>query len=165
MRSLRVRPAVVDDIPSIQSVARESWSEVYRWILPSTIQQQALSAWYSDESLKRSIESPASFFFVAEAGQQIIGFAQFVVRSRESAKLGRLYVTPQQQRGGIGSALLRSGIAALRARNVERITVATELENNVGRRFYERSGFSERAQSVADLFGYQLKLVTYERSI
>ena len=52
--------------------------------------------------------------FVAEEEGEVIGFANFSpVRLQNEAELGAIYLLPDQQGKGIGSALLQKGIKAL----------------------------------------------------
>jgi ribosomal protein S18 acetylase RimI-like enzyme len=63
----------------------------------------------------------------------------------QSGSVGRIddcYVEPQFQLRGIGSALLKDGLAWLRARGVTRVDLAVFTANVTGRAFWEKRGFS-----------------------
>jgi GNAT superfamily N-acetyltransferase len=63
----------------------------------------------------------------------------------QSGTVGRIedcYVEPQFQLRGIGSALLKDGLAWLRARGVTRVDLAVSIANANGRAFWEKRGFS-----------------------
>jgi len=62
----------------------------------------------------------------------------------QTGTVGRIddcYVAPQFQLRGIGSALLKDGLAWLRARGVTRVDLAVSIANANGRAFWEKRGF------------------------
>ncbi|MDR4369514.1 GNAT family N-acetyltransferase, partial [Bacillus cereus] len=66
----------------------------------------------SDEKMKYLIKN--THLFVSEEEGEVIGFANFSpVRLQNEAELGVIYLLPDQQGKGIGSALLQIGIKAL----------------------------------------------------
>ena len=75
---------------------------------------------------------------VAEAGGTIVGhilFSPVTVGGRAFVALGPMAVVPEQQRSGVGSALVRAGIDACRARGDAAIFVLGHAE------YYPRFGF------------------------
>lgn len=64
-------------------------------------------------------------------------------RSAESVELTRIYVLPGGQRSGIGARLLGTALAEFADERLKRLTVVVEQENLVGRRFYEKMGFTD----------------------
>ena len=106
-----------------------------------------------------------SSFLVAESRGAVVGFAQFVRRSAESAELTRIYVLPAQQRGGIGTRLLEAGLAECAEECLKRLTVSVERDYRIGRRFYEQSGFGELREHSQDVRGFALDLVEYRHLI
>ena len=95
----------------------------------------------------------------------MLGFAQFVRRSDESAELTRIYVLPAQHNRGLGSRLLEAGLHRLKTMGGRLLTVAVERENAVGRRFYQRQGFAEVGERRVELHGHSLALVEFHRPI
>ena len=80
---------------------------------------------------------------VAAQGEELLGHILFSTlgvevdgRKVKAAALAPLSVAPAQQRKGVGSALVRAGIAALRERGLEAIVVLGHPN------FYPRFGFS-----------------------
>lgn len=148
---MMIRPATLRDIPGIQRVARASWADVYEGIIPREIQARALDAWYRDDLVAQSIESDGARSFVAD-DDGIVGFIQIV-----GSELTRIYVLPGEQRRGIGTQLLN---AALPATGLIRVEV--EHLNERGRRFYERSGFTQVGERAVEMFGHALVVAVYE---
>lgn len=136
-----VRLATSADLDGIQVVARKTWHVTYRGLIPEDVQQRLIGQWYSLEGLRRSLKAEGSWLFVAQVGDEVIGFAQFVVRRDGLGQLMRIYVLPKHQGSGIGSALLEQGVRVLKQRGVNELRVIVERDNMIGRRFYEAKGF------------------------
>jgi len=140
----QVRHAEPADAQAIAAVARETWAETYRGIIPEEIQRAVLPQWYAEERLARAAANPQSAFFVAVSGAgEVVGFAQAGHRQEAGdAELWRFYVLPGHQRKGIGRRLLQACLEALQASGpVFRLFVQVEAENQIGRRAYEALGF------------------------
>lgn len=80
------------------------------------------------------------------AGEPPAGVALLTLRSNvwydtPVAVLDELYVAPSVRGQGIGSALIESCCALLRARGVEWMEINVDGEDRDARRFYERHGF------------------------
>jgi len=146
-----IRAAELRDIPGIQRVARASWADVYEGIIPHDVQARALDTWYGDDLVAQSIESDGARTFVADE-DGVIGFSQIV-----GSELTRIYVLPGEQRRGIGTRLLEAALPA-----AGRIRVEVEHLNVRGRRFYERSGFTQVGERAVDVFGHPLVISVYE---
>ena len=160
-----IRRAEMTDLAKVEAIARATWDVAYAGIIPDEVQRRLLDSWYSPESLSRALAVRESSFYVAESNGDVIGFAQFVRRSAESAELTRIYVLPERQRGGIGMRLLEAGLKEFASKSLKRLTVQVERDNSHGRRFYERAGFVEPRELTQDLQGYVLALVEYRRPI
>lgn len=152
---MKIGPATLGDLSGIQRVARATWADVYEGIIPREVQARALDAWYADDLLAQSIESSSVRSFVAEDESGVIGFIQIV-----GSELTRIYVLPGEQRRGVGTRLLD---AALPATGLIRVEV--EHLNARGRRFYERSGFTQVGERPVEVFGWPLLVSVYERRL
>ncbi|OLP16009.1 hypothetical protein BST81_23410 [Leptolyngbya sp. 'hensonii'] len=158
----RIRPATLTDIAAIQKIAHQSWVHTYEGIIPDEVQAQAIATWYSTPALQVAITSGQSVFLVAEAEEQIIGFAQFVCRLNGVAELSRIHIMPENQGVGIGTALVDLGLHAVQKMGLRTVMVAVEAMNAKARSFYERRGFVEHSESEFSIFGYSLSLIFYQ---
>ncbi len=151
----------VDDIIFVQEIARSRWHETYEEIIPKEIQDRFLQVAYSKDSLiKRLQKSP---FLVAELGGSLVGFANFSNINDGQAELYAIYLSPNLQHKGIGTALLEKGIQELEG--ATNLSVCVEKDNTNGRRFYQAKGF-QMVEEFDDLFdGHVLKTVRMELSL
>ncbi|RUT31550.1 GNAT family N-acetyltransferase [Paenibacillus zeisoli] len=149
-----VRPMMAADIRQVQRVARTSWNEVYEGIIPYEIQDRFLNSAYSEEMLHRRLEH--SFLYVAEHQDRIIGFANFSPLSGEgTVELTAIYLEPEVQGQGIGSALLQEGLS--HSPSAKEVYVNVERDNEVGRKFYEAKGFMEVTEFEDEFDGHMLR--------
>lgn len=136
--SFQIRNMKVEDIKDVQRVAKMSWNDTYEGIIPAHIQEKFLYSAYSDEMMKRRLD--VSFLYVAEAEAQIVGFANFSkVKEEGEMELGAIYLLPEFQGKGVGTALLYEGIA--NAQTASKVFINVEKENEKGVTFYQAKSF------------------------
>lgn len=99
-----------------------------------------------------------SLLLVAEIAERVVGFANFSPVNKDGkAGLGAIYIYPEYQGKGIGSALLEHGIKELDG--VKEIFVDVEKDNKLGRSFYEVKDFEVVREFDDDFDGHILKTV------
>ncbi|MEB3054635.1 GNAT family N-acetyltransferase [Bacillus pseudomycoides] len=151
-----VREMNVEDITAVQEVAKIAWHDTYKGIIPQEIQDKFLKQAYSNEIMKRRLEH--SYLLVAEVEDQIVGFANFSpVKHQNEAELGAIYLLPDHQGKGIGTALLQRGIAVLDG--AKKIYICVEAENEKGKQFYTAKGFAALEQFEEDFEGHMVQTV------
>lgn len=151
-----IRKMQTEDIAQVQDVARKSWNATYEGIIPFEIQEKFLKMAYNDESMKQRLDR--SFLFVAEIESDIIGFANFSpVNDEGIAELGAIYLSPEHQGKGIGSALLQKGINELEG--IKEVYINVEKDNKIGKSFYDAKGFQVVREFDDQFDGHTLKTV------
>ena len=151
-----IRKIQDEDIQQVQQVAKRSWNATYEGIIPFAIQESFLNAAYNDEMMKRRIEN--SFMFVSEVAGKIVGFANFSsVKEGGESELGAIYLSPDYQGKGIGTALLAEGIMNLDG--VKEVFINVEKENKIGTSFYKAKGFDMVSEFDDNFDGHILKTV------
>lgn len=151
-----IREMVKEDIEQVQDVAKKSWHATYEGIIPVEIQENFLKGAYNDEMMEWRLSN--SLMLVAEADNTITGFANFTpVNEQGQTELSAIYLYPEYQGEGIGSALLNAGIEKLD--NVKEIHLDVEKENRIGTTFYEAKGFKAVKEYDDDFDGHILKTV------
>lgn len=129
-----IRRMLIEDAKEVQDVAKKSWNATYEGIIPNNIQENFLKGAYNDEMMEWRLSN--SLMLVAEADNMIAGFANFSsVNEKGQAELSAVYLLPEYQGEGIGSALLNTGIKKLE--NVREIHLDVEKDNTIGTAFYK----------------------------
>ncbi|MGF9965827.1 N-acetyltransferase family protein [Bacillus rhizoplanae] len=149
-----IREMKEEDIPSVQHVAKNSWNDTYTDIIPISVQERFLQHAYSYDMMKHRLQH--SHLFVGEVDGEIVGFANFSpIKYQNETELGAIYLLPEYQGNGIGTALLRKGITILEG--VKKIYINVESENKKGKAFYNTKGFAVVDAFEEDFDGYMLK--------
>nr|WP_281183675.1 N-acetyltransferase [Bacillus marinisedimentorum] len=147
-----MRPMTASDIDGVYKVAKETWRDTYRDIIPKEVQDEFLDFAYSREMLEKRMK--ASTMLVADQGETVIGYIQITRKnSGSSAELDAIYILPGYQHVGIGSRMLTEGIKRL---NANTLSVVVEKENKKGRMFYEGKGFIPVKEFEEEFLGYRL---------
>jgi ribosomal protein S18 acetylase RimI-like enzyme len=153
---LIIRKMQKEDIPQVQQVAKTSWNSTYEGIIPLEIQESFLKAAYNDDMMQRRLER--SFIFVSEVNGKVVGFANFSpVKEDGMTELLAIYLFPEYQGKGIGTALLKEGIKNLEG--VKEVFVNVEKDNQIGTNFYKAKGFEVVSEFDDDFDGHILKTV------
>lgn len=151
-----IRKMIEEDIADVQEIARESWHATYQGIIPLNIQESFLKQAYSNEMMVRRLHG--SLILVAEMENSIIGFANYsFVKSDGEVELSAIYIYPEHQGMGIGTALLQEGIKCLSG--VKEIYINVEKDNKIGVNFYQAKGFSIVEEFDDNFDGHMLKTV------
>lgn len=151
-----IREMVKEDTKQVQEAVKKSWNATYEGIIPIEIQENFLNGAYNDEMMKRRLEH--SLMLVAEAENAIVGFANFTpVNDQGQTELSAIYLLPEYQGEGIGSALLTAGFEKLK--DVKEIHLDVEKENVIGASFYKSKGFKAVKEHDDNFDGHILKTV------
>jgi ribosomal protein S18 acetylase RimI-like enzyme len=145
MEPLRIRAAEPSDAEAVAGVQSTTWRTAYLGMLPHDVlmgfgEAQGVDFW--QRVLARPDENDA--VLVADFGGTTVGFVSSgPIRQRipgYSGEFYALYVIPEAQGCGIGTALVaHAGRAMIRQRLIG-ATVWVLEDNTLGRRFYERLG-------------------------
>jgi ribosomal protein S18 acetylase RimI-like enzyme len=150
-----LRPATLDDIDSIRTIARESLLASYGHAVGETLLGEAVDEWYDPEELGADIGDEDTVFPVAVVDGTVIGFAEsYVVGRRERVgEIDWLHVHPDHRESGVGSELLERVESELQAADVDRIEARVLADNEAGTAFYDREGYDldgERSVEIGD---------------
>jgi ribosomal protein S18 acetylase RimI-like enzyme len=143
---VEVRELSVRDLRAVQEVARITWAETYRGMIPDDERTSFVERAYSEESLRLRMET--GVFLVAVWHGEVVGFADFgpVPDRPGEVELAAIYVLPTMQGRGIGTRLLESGMS--RFASAGSLTLRVARNNLGGRRFYEARGFRVTGEHV-----------------
>ncbi|MDQ0207695.1 GNAT family N-acetyltransferase [Alkalicoccobacillus murimartini] len=153
-----IRKATTEDSFAVQQIAYTTWHHTYKDMIPLDIQNQFLSEAYSDKAMNYRVKR----IIVAEVNETVIGFTDFSIgEDGRKAMLLSLYILPDFQGNGAGTALFEHGISELK--DVVRLDVDVEKENEPALEFYKGKGF-ELEEEITELF-YGHKVHTVKLSL
>jgi ribosomal protein S18 acetylase RimI-like enzyme len=144
-----VRQATEDDLDPVREVGLATWPSTYAFAGDAFI-EHGLAAWWSPESVARGISSTVTL--VAETEDGVVGMGNLDLRP-DPAVIWKLYVRPEAQGTGVGSALMDALLAALPP---DRDTVTIEYldGNDRAGAFYARKGFVVTGRSPSETAGF-----------
>lgn len=153
--TLKVSKAVPDDALGINTVFYKAWLATY----PNEeagITVEDIEESYKDRLSPERIEkgkerlrntSENELRLVAKAGGEVIGVSR-VIRDEEFNKLQTLYVLPEHQGKGVGTALWEEGKKFLDTTKDTVLEVATYNTNAIN--FYKKLGFEDTGRRITD---------------
>ncbi len=106
------------------------------------LEKQCFSDPWSEQSIASELENPLALWLVACEGNQVVGYvgSQSVLGA---ADMMNLAVAPEYRRQGIARALVGALIAALKAKQVERLSLEVRVSNVPAISLYESLGFRQ----------------------
>jgi [ribosomal protein S18]-alanine N-acetyltransferase len=125
MSSVVLRDMVVDDLPRVNAIERESYS------VP-----------WSDATFRGLLRRRDAELIVAESYGVVIAYAIFWCVIDQS-ELGNVAVTAGWRGQGIGERLVAEVLRRAERRGVREMYLEVRPSNEVARRLYERFGFSQ----------------------
>lgn len=136
---LRVRRARQADAEAVREVGLNTWPSTYGPSAGDAYVAYGLEKWWSIEATRRAIAQ--SQVFVAELDHQVVGVVSLGTRD-ETPVIWRMYVLPDHQKEGVGSALMDAVLGAL-PRGATRLVLEYVAGNEPAAAFYRRYGFRE----------------------
>jgi [ribosomal protein S18]-alanine N-acetyltransferase len=114
----------------------------------AAIEQRCFSDPWSESSFREALRSPWTFGLAAHGTRGMAGY----LIAREVAGTGEvlnLAVAPEFRRRGVGAALLRAGLSALRKRRVTEVFLEVRESNRSAQALYAGHGFRPVGQRAA----------------
>jgi GNAT superfamily N-acetyltransferase len=145
-----IRRARAEDLPALL----ELWLglvDYHRRLTPEFPAMAGIREVIASE-IRRGVQRDFCRLYVADEGARLVGFLFAEVESTSSpsepppAWIHELWVEPEARGAGIGARLLREAETFFAERGVARLSVRVESANEVGRSFWARHGFAERAR-------------------
>jgi len=119
-----IRRATAGDLSEILTVINTTNRLFYRGIVPP---ERFKDPFMSDDELKQELEQKD--FYICELEDRIVGVAAFETSTTRSGTVGivtRMYVLPEFQRKGIGTALISEIESVAREQGVREILIWTD---------------------------------------
>jgi ribosomal protein S18 acetylase RimI-like enzyme len=161
------REATLDDIDSIQRVARASWHKAHGPILGENAVEKLLNRWYSRDRLKEPIRREDATMFVAIDDNDVVGFTQGgpTEDGPADAAVSAIYVLPKRWGEGLGTELLDQLFDIFRTDDCESVWLTVMADNDVGRSFYDRHSFDVHEERTVELAGQEVDDVVLTRGL
>lgn len=144
---MRVRRASADDLDAVRELLHDTWHATYDATMGVDVVNDITSRWHCVENLGRQLGDPDGCFLVAENPDGPIGgHAAAVRKTPDVVGLTRLYVLPELQGGGVGTALLDAVTDWAGQGTTIELEVETSNAPAIG--FYRKHDFSDHGQRV-----------------
>ena len=133
-----IRLMTAKDSAHVQHIARITWYETYKDLIPEEIQTNFIDRSYSNAMMQKRMEK--SIVLIAECEGTPIGFANFTKKDEDGdSELTAMYILPSHQQIGYGEKLFKYALSMLN--DAQQLFVYVDGRNLSGRAFYEKQGF------------------------
>lgn len=144
---MNIRAATIDDLPTIEKLARDIWPGTYGHILSAGQLEYMLQLIYSQTSLERQLLQEQHHFLLVEWEGKPVGFADYSIYAPGVYKLHKIYVHERMQGKGVGKALIEYVMEKVKGHRL-RLNVN---RHNKARYFYEKLGFVVTGEEDIDI--------------
>jgi ribosomal protein S18 acetylase RimI-like enzyme len=147
---IKIRYANVDDLTTIEQLAREIWPVTYAEIVAPDHLNYMLNLFYNNAALRDQMLDQQQTFLMVELDGKPVGFASFSTVEPGISKLHKIYVHPDTQGKGIGKQLIDFITDHLHTQSI--LTLRLNVNRyNKARFFYEKLGFSIMKEEDIDV--------------
>lgn len=153
MNDVELKAVDSKDVDSLQNDARQIWQQCYAEILNPEQIEYMLDWMYSPETIRREIDHENIIYSIIMHGNTRIGFCSWGPYGKVAgqAKLHKLYLFPDFQGKGLGSASLRQICDAISRQGYTSVRLNVNKSNTAAIKAYERNGFKKADSIVADI--------------
>ena len=138
------------EIEAVSALARVVWQATYPALISRAQIEFMLADRYAAERIRAQLGDPRHAWWGAHAGEMLAGFAHASLDNAD-AKLDKLYVHPDHQRRGIGSALLAAVQDWARTQQARRLWLQVNRGNAPAIAAYRKQGFHVVESRVFDI--------------
>ncbi len=151
MNQLTIRPATLEDRSLIRSISERTWPSTYGHIISKEQIDFMLEWMYSDNSLAEQFKKGHQFF-IANFNGEDIGFCSVskAEEGNQEHKLNKLYILPNIQKSGAGTALLHKAIEIAKVTGSTSLFLQVNKDNNAYE-FYLKKGFIKESEFKFDI--------------
>ncbi|MEV0268323.1 GNAT family N-acetyltransferase [Hamadaea sp. NPDC050747] len=135
-----VRQAELTDTDGVRAIGLAAWPPTYTPLTGPEYVEWGLATWWSVEATARGIAT--GNVLVAEVDGRIVGMAGLGEKDGVPV-LWKLYVLPETQGTGVGSALMAAVFDRVRGQGADRVRLEYLDGNDRAAAFYRAQGFRE----------------------
>jgi GNAT superfamily N-acetyltransferase len=154
-----IRDALDADVPGIEEIGRRTWPATYAFAGEDYV-AYGLEKWWSGAAIRRSLGDTT--VLVATVEDELVGVANVDMRG-DVPIIWKLYVVPEWQGSGVGSALM-SGLLDRVSPEVGSVRLEYLDGNDKAARFYATQGFKEVRREPGEQPGWPA-IIWVERPI
>jgi ribosomal protein S18 acetylase RimI-like enzyme len=147
---VKLSPLTTAEVDAVSALARTVWQATYPALISQAQIDAMLADRYAPQRIREQLNDPRHAWRVAKQGPALIGFGHALL-DEKGGKLDKLYVHPDQQRHGIGAALMRTIEDWARSQQVRRLWLQVNRGNTQAIRAYEKYGFKIVESRVFDI--------------
>ena len=146
---MKIRKAILSDIPIIKEIAEKAWRPTYDHILTEQQTLYMLDLMYNSRTLENQINGKIEFFMV-DLGQETIGYFAVEILNEQNVKLHKLYLDPTQKQKGLGRKIIQY-IRDWTLTNQRGSIILNVNKNNSAVQFYLKMGFIIIEELILDI--------------
>lgn len=145
-----VREADEKDAEVISQLSTETFVETYSWYNTPGNMREYTQKNFSIEQTKKDMQTPYTYFFLAEAENEVIGYAKLRVleqlpelAGKRNIEVERIYVRKKHHDKKAGYVIMQKCIEFAKKKNYEVIWLGVWEKNERALKFYEKVGFKK----------------------
>lgn len=150
-----IRLAQQHELPILEKLARAIWPDTYASIISAAQIDYMLDWMYSTAKLHEQQQQGHEFYLLSDKGTDLGFLALEWLQPDQSnpiriIKINKLYVLPQEQQKGLGSALIHKAIERAKQTQVTKIILQVN-KANTAQFFYKKLGFVVQKEAVFEI--------------
>lgn len=146
---MKIRKALLSDIPIIKAIAEKAWRPTYDHILTEQQTIYMLDLMYNSLTLENQIKENIAFFMV-DLEQETVGYFALENINDPIVKLHKLYLDPTQKQKGLGRKIIQY-IKEWTLENQRERIILNVNKNNSAVHFYQKMGFTIIEEMILDI--------------
>ena len=155
MENIKIRKVNLNDIEQLQTLSKQTFFETFSAANTADNMEKYLDEGFGTEKLIAELNDPATEFYFAELGENIIGYlklntnqAQTELRHENALEIERIYVLKEFYGKKVGQVLLKKAIDVAREKKVGFVWLGVWDQNHRAIAFYKKNGFVAFDQHV-----------------
>jgi len=146
---MKIRKALLSDIPIIKAIAEKAWRPTYDHILTEQQTIYMLDLMYNSLTLENQIKDNIAFFMV-DLERETVGYFALETINDQIVKLHKLYLDPMQKQKGLGRKIIQY-IKEWTLENQRERIILNVNKNNSAVHFYQKMGFTIIEEMILDI--------------
>ena len=146
---MKIRKAILSDIPVIKEIAEKAWRPTYDHILTEQQTLYMLDLMYNSLTLENQMNGNIAFFMV-DLGQETVGYFAVEIFNEQFVKQHKLYLDPTKKQQGLGKKIIQY-IQDWALTNQRNRIILNVNKNNSAVLFYQKMGFTIIEEMILDI--------------